>query len=97
MSAKTKVSFEGITKSFQKRSERLTSDSEVSIIPIEFHRIIVVRAKLIYAEREDAPEIMAGSSAEYDSLMSALEAGYLFGQEDGRQARVVRPRVMRVV
>ena len=82
------------TGEYWKRSTRLSSNGEVSIVPEEFHRIIIVRAKMIYAEREDAPEIMAGSAAEYHNLITNLEARYLDGQGDGRQARVVRPRVM---
>jgi hypothetical protein len=88
---------QSFTADYWKKGERLSSDSEISVIPEEYHRIIVVRAKLIYAEREDAPEIMAGASAEYDSMMSGLEASYLPGQGDGKQARVKRPRQMRIV
>jgi len=77
-------------------ANNLAQDADVSIIPVEYHRIIIVRAKIIYAEREDAPEIMAGASVEYSDLLTGLEAAYLPGQGDGRQSRVIRPRVVRV-
>ena len=85
-----------LTAEYWCAADKITSDAQVSIIPVEYHRIIVVRAKMIYAEREDAPEIMAGSSAEYQSLITNLEAAYLPGQGDGKQSRVVRPRTVRV-
>lgn len=83
-----------LTAEYWKKPAPLTSNAQVSIIPEEWHRLIVVRAKIYYAEREDAPEIMVGAVAEYDDLMTGLEAGYLRGQGDGRQARVIRPRQM---
>lgn len=76
------------------KAARLSSNSEESVVPEEYHRIIIVRAKIIYAEREDAPEIMAGASAEYDSLMSLLEADYLPAQADGKQGAVNQPRTV---
>lgn len=85
-----------LTASYWCSAGRLASDSDISIVPAEYHRIIQVRAKMIYAEREDAPEIMSGSSAEYYNLMTNLEAAYLQGQGDGKQSRVVRPRTVRV-
>lgn len=82
------------TSEYWKKASPLTSDAQISIIPEEYHRLIIVRAKLIYAEREDAPEIMAGSSTEYENLLTGLEAAYLPAQGDGRQASVIRPRQM---
>lgn len=79
-----------------KKPARLSNDGEISDVPEEYHRIIIVRAKMIYAEREDAPEIMAGSAAEYDDLITNLEAAYLKASQDGRQSSVHKPRAMRV-
>ena len=84
-----------LTADYWVKAEHLDADSEISIIPEEYHRIILVRAKMIYAEREDAPEIMAGSSAEFHNLLTNMEADYLPAQADGRQGAVNQPRAMR--
>lgn len=82
------------TGEYWRKALPMVADEDISRVPEEYHRAIVVRAKIIYAEREDAPEIMAGATAEYESLMTNLEAAYLQNQGDGRQARVIRPRVV---
>ena len=38
-----------------------------------FHDIIIARAKMYYAENEDAPEIMVGSLSEFEDLLDKLE------------------------
>lgn len=45
-------------------------------------RIIVCRAKMIYAEVEGALEIMQGSMAEYEDCLKELQSTALPGQED---------------
>jgi len=62
----------------------LTTDSQVSIIPPRFHKIIIARAKMYYAENEDAPEIMAGALAEFEDLLDKLEADQLPRQQNRR-------------
>jgi len=62
----------------------LTTDSQVSIIPARFHKIIISRAKMYYAENEDAPEIMAGALAEFEDLLDKLEADQLPRQQNRR-------------
>jgi len=86
-----------VSAEYYKKAARMSNDSDVSDVPEEYHRIIIVRAKLIYAEREDAPEIMSGASAEYDSLITNLEASYLPASKDGRQGSVQQPRSVRAV
>lgn len=60
----------------------LVNDDDEIIIPID--RIVIVRAKIIFAERENAPEHMQGASSEYDDIMQRLEANYLTDAEGGR-------------
>ena len=55
----------------------MTADGDISAIPPRFHKIIIARAKMYYAENEDAPEIMAGSLAEFEDLLDKLEADQL--------------------
>jgi len=62
----------------------LAADADISAIPPRFHKIIIARAKMYYAENEDAPEIMAGSLAEFEDLLDKLEADQLPGQKNRR-------------
>lgn len=62
-----------LTASFYKRHTEFAQDDDVSPIPEEYHRIILLRAKLLYAEMEDAPEITNGSLAEYSELIEVLQ------------------------
>jgi len=66
----------------------LAEDSDTSLIPTRFNRIIIARAKLYYAENEDAPEIMSGSLAEFEDLLDKLEADELPSQKARRFSRV---------
>lgn len=61
---------------------RLANDDDEIVIPMP--RLVLVRAKIIFAERENAPEIMQGATAEYDDLMTRLESRYLPGHSGGR-------------
>tara|TARA_R110002020_G_scaffold79249_1_gene198816 strand:- start:438 stop:1148 length:711 start_codon:yes stop_codon:yes gene_type:complete len=60
----------------------LTSDSDISAIPPRFHKIIIARAKMFYAENEDAPEIASGSTVEFEDLLNSLEADQLPRQKN---------------
>ena len=62
----------------------LSSDSQVSAIPARFHRIIIARAKMLYAENEDAPEIMVSSLSEFEDQLDKLEADQLPRQKNRR-------------
>lgn len=57
--------------------KRMVNATDVSPLPNKFDAIIVERAKLFYAERENATEIMTGSTAEYTDLLDKLQAMYL--------------------
>ena len=62
----------------------LAADADISAIPPRFHKIIIARAKLYYAENEDAPEIMVGSLSEFEDLLDKLEADQLPRQKNRR-------------
>lgn len=65
-----------------KWATRLAADDDVTPLPRSLgDRIVICRAMMIYAVREDAPEILAGASAEYDDLMQKLEANCLPGHK----------------
>lgn len=65
----------------------LAADSDVSAIPARFHRIIIARAKVYYAENEDAPEVLSGSLAEFEDLLDKLESDQLPGQKNRRMLK----------
>ena len=65
----------------------LSADGDISAIPPRFHKIITSRAKIYYAENEDAPEILAGALAEFEDLLDKLESDQLPGQKNRRFSR----------
>jgi len=70
---------------YWRRADEMTADIEISRIPVAFHRLIIVRAKIHYAEREDAPELTAGAMAEFEDLLRQLESHSLPGHASSRQ------------
>jgi len=73
-----------ISASYWKSPTELSADSSESPIPSRFHKIITSRAKIYYAENEDAPEILSGALAEFEDLLDKLEADQLPGQKNRR-------------
>lgn len=67
--------------------KRMAADNDTSPVPEQFDNIIVERAKIFYAEREDAPEIMSGSTAEYTDLLDKMQAVCLPENTAGRRLR----------
>jgi len=75
----------------------MTAGGEVSPIPANLHRIIVVRAAMMWAAHEDAPEILQSASAEYIDLLDKLEARSLPHQSNRRKARATVDMTVRPV
>jgi hypothetical protein len=73
-----------ITADYWCTPTRLSANSDTSAIPVQYHRVIVARAKTMWAEREEAPEILLGSVAEYQDLLDKLESQSLPGQRNRR-------------
>ena len=83
---------------YWRRPVLMLLDSDTSAIqPFdeETGRIIIARAKIWHAEHEDAPEIMAGSLAEYEDRLQRLTAialpeqsGTYMGSTDDRRLEV---------
>jgi hypothetical protein len=74
------------TADYFKAPSKMTANTSESPIPDAFHRCIVARAKTMWAEREDAPEILLASSAEYQDILDKLEAHSLPDQGARRSA-----------
>lgn len=72
---------------------QMTLDSSVSPIPNNFDTIICERAKIIYAGRENAQEIMTSASAEYTDQLDKMQAYCLPNNLGGRTLRNNRTTV----
>lgn len=59
---------------YWRRPQFMNLDGDRSPIPDEYSRLIICRAKLMYAEHEDAPEVEIGAAAEYDIMFNQMEA-----------------------
>jgi hypothetical protein len=77
-----------ISAEYWKTPTILAADADLSDIPARFHKIIIARAKIYYAENEDAPEILSGALAEFEDLLDKLESDQLPGQKNRRFSRV---------
>ena len=73
-----------ITSEYWAVPTELSDSGDVSAIPVRFHRIIIARAKIYYAEQNDAAEVLSGSIAEFTDLLLKLEADQLPGQRNRR-------------
>lgn len=75
-----------LTADYYKTATRLAADSDTSLIPKKFDRLIIARAKMYYAEFDNAPEVMNAATQEYIDLMNRLESLYLPGQQPNTQS-----------
>jgi hypothetical protein len=71
---------------FWRRPPVLTNDTDVPLMPEEYHRLIMATAAIKYGNREDAPEIIAGFEAEHHSLLMQLKADQLESFETDNEA-----------
>ena len=75
----------------------MSANTDSSSIPSQYHRIIVSRAKTMWAEREEAPEILLASSAEYSDILDKLEAQSLPDQRLRRLSSIDTNEVIQVM
>lgn len=59
---------------FWRKPLRLREDTDTTRIPDDFNRLVIVLAKIEYAEHEDAPEVSAGSHEEYEHMLNQMLA-----------------------
>jgi hypothetical protein len=69
-----------------RRPPVLTLDTDVPLMPEEYHRIILANAAIKYANREDAPEVIAGMEAEFIDKLEKLESDQAPGFSANRQS-----------
>lgn len=67
---------------FWRRPVPLQQDTDEPAMPEEYHRVILCRAAIMYGNREDAPEIIAGMEAEYVSILTRLQSDQLNGDSE---------------
>lgn len=78
-----------INGEFWRRPVPLTQSNDVPAMPEEYHRLIVCRAAIMYANREDAPEVISGMETELvqgieklkSDQLAAFEADCIAGQD----------------
>ena len=75
-----------LTGEYWMRPQKMAVNGDYSVIPEEFERIIVARAKMMYAEHDSANDIMISSQVEYDYLLDRMEAKYLESQSHRRNS-----------
>jgi len=71
-----------------------TDDDAESVIPSQYHDLIVYRAMMFYANYENAPEVMAQGGQGYGELMQQLEQDQLpnrYGRFAQTNDIVIRP------
>ena len=73
-----------LTAEYWKTPTTLSDSDDEPVIPTRFQRIIICRAKVYYAEQNDAAEVMGSSISEFNDLLGKLEADQLPSQRDRR-------------
>ena len=77
------------TIEYHRTPARMMINTDISPLPIQFERIILARAAIMYGTREDAPELISGYGAEYADTLSKLEGSCLPNQRPHVRARTV--------
>lgn len=78
----------GLTAKYEylRKAKALVNNTDETLIPDDFGRVIVALAKIMYAEHEDAPEVSAGAHEEYEFTLSQLQAAHLPDQGFNRES-----------
>ena len=82
---------------YGKARTRLAADGDIPASPAHLHRIYVLRAKVMYAEYESAPEIMETALSEYQGYLNRLEAESLPNREHQSAAELSIPLVVETI
>ncbi len=59
---------------YWRRPPVLAANSDVPLMPDDYHRVIICRAAIMYGNREAAGEIINGMEAEYVSMIDKLQS-----------------------
>lgn len=69
-----------LTFDYYKIPTEMSGNTSVSLIPEQHHRLIVLKAKIYYAEHEEADALVKYIAPEYTTLMSKLVSDQLPGE-----------------
>ena len=86
-----------LTADYYRKPIALAANDDEPPYPSRYHRIIVARAKRMYAVYEDAPEILTDAEDEYKNLLMRLESSQIMGQENRFGESNNAPMVVEVV
>jgi hypothetical protein len=86
-----------ISADYWRVGSQLVENLDVSAIPVQYHRAIIARAKTMWAEREEAPEILLAASAEYQDVLDKLESQSLPEQRRRRLSTADTEEVVQVI
>lgn len=62
---------------YYKVPTEMSANTDIPIIPVEYHRAIVFRAMMFYGAYEGAPEVFNMGSSEFDKVLQRLELNQL--------------------
>lgn len=83
-----------ISYEYHKKPVELEDNTDISLIPVEYHRCIVLQAKIYYAERYSVNEVAQEATKQLKEYLDRLRADQLPGLVNLRTAQ---PKFMTVV
>jgi len=86
-----------ITGEYWRKPVDLTSDAQISLIPEQFHDIIIARAKVYMAEMKSNNGWYQAGMVEFDDIYAQLKAHSLPGYEDDNKSESSISRVIEVI
>ncbi len=75
-----------LTADYWTKAVKMTANADTSKIPAQYERAIISRAKIFYAEDQEAEYMRGTASAEYADILRRLEAAQLPGQGNNTRA-----------
>ena len=73
-----------LSADYWRRPVKMVGNNDMSLIPEEYERIIISRAKMMYAEFSGSGVLLSSAQVEFDDLLDKLEAKYLSGHKARR-------------
>lgn len=80
-----------LTFNYWKLPTKMVANTDTPLIPAQFERVIISRAKMRYAEDQEVPALYQIAATEYAEVLDQLKAKHLPGQSYRSQAQ---PRQM---
>ncbi len=71
-----------LTADYYRKPVALAANADEPPYPERYQRVLVARAKRMYATYEDAPEVLTEAEDEYREIMMRMESSQIAGQEN---------------